>query len=87
MVMNNKGQTALVGLMVGVFIFMLALSFINPIKDVVTEVRAADQLNCSSTTITDGQKTTCLVVDLILPYFICIILAMAGGALGAKWVT
>ena len=82
--MNSKGQTALVCLMIGIFIFMMAMIFINPITDVITEARAADQLNCSSTTITDGQKATCLVVDLILPYFIGIVLAVAGGWIGAK---
>lgn len=86
MVMNNRGQTALLGLMLGVFIFFMAMTFIDPIADVITEVRGEGQLNCSNTTISDGRKSTCLIVDLILPYFISVMLAIAGGVIGAKWV-
>ncbi len=84
--MNNSGQVALIGLMIGVFIFMLGMSFISPIKSVITEARGADQLNCSSDLISDGSKMTCLAVDLILPYFIIIVLAIAGAWVSAKIV-
>lgn len=80
--MNNQGQVALVGLMIGVFIFLLGMSIINPIRDVIDEVRATDQLDCSNSSISDGQKLTCLAVDLILPYFIVVVLALAGA-----WIT
>jgi len=83
---SKTAQSGLVGLMLGIFIFMLAMVFIDPITDVITEVRGTDQLNCSNTTISDGQKATCLIVDLILPYFIAIVLAVGGGAIGAKFV-
>lgn len=82
--MNNSGQTALLGIMIGVMIFMLAMIFIDPIKDVITDARGADQLDCSNTSISDGSKATCLVVDLILPYFIGVVIAVAGAWLGAK---
>jgi len=84
--MNNKGQVALVGLMVGIMIFMLAMIFIDPIGDVIDEVRGVDQLNCSSSLISDGDKATCLIVDLIMPYFIAIVLAVAGGWISARFV-
>ena len=82
---NKRGQVALVGLMIGIMVFMLAMIFIDPIKDTITEVRAADQLNCSGD-ISDGSKMTCLVVDLILPYFIVIIIAIGGAYIGARFV-
>jgi len=85
--MNNKGQMALVALMMGVFIFMLAMIFIAPLGDVIDETRAADQLDCSNSTISDGHKATCLIVDLIMPYFIAIVLAVGGGYITAKFVT
>lgn len=83
---NKKGQMALVSLMIGVFIFLLGMGFIDPIKDVITEARAGDQLNCSSDDITDGAKMTCLAVDLILPYFICVVLAVAGAWISARFI-
>lgn len=82
--MNNKGQTAMLGLMIGIFIFMMAMVFIDPIKAVISDARGADQLNCSSSTISDGDKATCLIVDLILPYFIAVVIAIAGAWIGAK---
>ena len=87
MVLNKKGQTAVLGIMIGVFVFMLAMVFINPLSDVITESRAADQLDCSNASISDGIKLTCLMVDLILPYFIGVIIAVAGGYLGARILT
>ena len=82
--MNKKGQTMIVGLMVGVMIFMLAMVFINPIKSVIKEARNETQLDCNNASITDGEKSTCLIVDLILPYFIGLVCAVAGGWIFAK---
>ena len=84
MVLNKKGQTAMLGLMIGVFVFMLAMVFIDPLSDVISESRAAGQLDCANVSISDGMKLTCLMVDLILPYFIGVVIAIAGGYLGAK---
>jgi len=86
MVLNNKGQAAMVGLLIGVFIFLLGMGFVDPIKDVITEARGASQLDCNNASISDGNKMTCLAVDLILPYFILVILAIAGAWISAKIV-
>ena len=83
---NKRGQAALLGLMIGVFIFMFGMIIINPLKDVITEARGEDQLNCSSDAISDGTKMTCLAVDLLLPYFILAVLATAGGWISARIV-
>jgi len=85
---NRKGEAAfvLVALMMGIFFFMIAMVFIDPMKDVITEVRAADQLNCTSTALTDGEKSTCLIVDLIMPMFIGVVLATAAGIIGARFI-
>jgi len=85
--MNNKGQVALIGLMVGIMIFMMAMIFIDPISDVITETRNNTQLDCSNSSITDGQKATCLIVDLILPYFIAVVIAVAGAYISARFTT
>ena len=83
---NKKGQMALVGLMVGIMIFMLAMIFIDPIGDVIDEARGTDQLDCSNSSISDGYKATCLIVDLIMPYFIAVVLAVGGAWISAKFV-
>ena len=86
MVMNNKGQVFLVGLMIGIIGFMAAMVFIDPIADVITEARSSSQLDCSNSSISDGKKMTCLTVDLILPLFIGVCLGMAGAYITAKFV-
>ena len=93
--MNNKGQAAMVGLMIGVMVFMVAMLFIAPLADVIDQAREGDDsnpldygLDCdeSEGSITDGQKATCLVVDLILPYFIAVVLAVGAGYISARFV-
>ena len=84
---NKKGQAALVGVMIGIFVFMLAMVFINPIKAVIDTTRATDQLDCNNASISDGNKMTCLIVDLIMPYFIAVVIAIAGAWIGAKFIT
>ena len=84
--MNRRGQVFLVGIILGILGFMAAMSFIDPITDVIGEARDTDQLNCSSTTITDGRKATCLLVDLTLPAFIGICMGVAGALITAKFI-
>ena len=84
---NNKGQVFLVGLMLGIFAFILAMVFIDPLSDVINEVRGSSQLDCSNSSISDGHKLTCLEVDLILPLFIGVVIALAGGYVTAKFIT
>ena len=83
---DRRGQAAMLGLMVGIFIFLLGIGLIDPIADVITESRASSQLDCTNSSISDGQKLTCLAVDLTLPYFIVSLLALAGGWMTAKFV-
>ena len=87
--LNKKAQsTGLPGLgiafMVALFIFLIGMVNINFIKDEVTRARGVDQLNCYSDSISDGGKVTCLLVDIVVPFFIIIIFAAAGGILTAK---
>jgi hypothetical protein len=86
MAMNKKAQVVFIGLMLGIIGFMAAMVFIDPMTDVITEARDTDQLNCSSTTISDGRKATCLLVDLILPAFIGVCVALAGAYITAKFI-
>ena len=87
--MNKKAQTSGISslgiaLMVAMFIFMIGMININFIKDEVTRARGADQLNCISDAVSDGTKITCLIVDIVIPYFIILIFAAAGGIITVK---
>jgi len=86
MAMNRKGQVFLVGLMLGIAAFMCAMVFIDPLADVITESRAVGQLDCSNASISDGQKSTCLLVDLTLPIFIAVCIGLAGAYVTAKFI-
>lgn len=84
--MNKKGQLNMIGisLMIAIFLFMIGITQINFIKGIVTDVRGGSQLYCSSTNLSDGQKLTCLLVDLVIPLFIITIFSATGGIITAK---
>jgi hypothetical protein len=67
---NKKGQVMVYRLMIVVFVILLALVLITPLKDVIVDTRDTDKLNCTSPDLTYGQESACLGVDLLLPYFI-----------------
>lgn len=76
--MNAKGQTTMLSVWFAIFIFLFGIVFINFLSLDVDTARTA--LSCSSaSTISDGTKLTCLVVDIVLPYWILLILSVAGG--------
>jgi len=67
-------------------IFLSGIIVINILKPEVTLARnVATGLNCSNAdVISDGTKLTCLAVDLVIPYFIIIIISSAGGVIANK---
>lgn len=82
--MNKQGQSLGIGaaIIVAVFIFIVGISIVNFMQSEVTTART--DLGCSDTSISDGAKLTCLVVDVVVPYFIVIVLSLAGGGITAK---
>ena len=82
--MNKLGQVSLLSLAMGVFFFFLALTFANPLKEVINSTRGASQLDCTNSSISDGTKMTCLFTDIVLPYFIATILGFAGYIMTAR---
>ena len=83
--MNNRGQVALVGLMIGIFVILFAVISISSLADVVEEQLDANHLDCENSSITDGAKMTCLALDLTIPYFFLTVIALAGAYMTAKW--
>lgn len=88
--MNKKAQTMGIAIMIAITIFIVGMLNVNFIKDEVTRARGATQLDCGNYAddypegISDGTKITCLVVDIVVPYFIIIIFSVAGGLLTAR---
>ena len=89
---NKKAQTLGIALMVAITLFLIGMLSINYIKPVVTIARDSSHLDCSNSAvdfpegISDGTKLTCLVVDLVVPYFIILILSIAGGIITARFL-
>ena len=76
--MNNSGQTLMLSLLFAAFIFIFGVLILNTLKlDIPTARIGLDCTNYSG--ISDGNKITCLMVDWVVPYFILIIISLAGG--------
>jgi len=81
---NKRGQTLGVAIIISIFIFIVGMLTINIIKPEVTVARSPAVLDCANSSITDGNKLTCLAVDVVVPYFIILVLAIAGGIITAR---
>lgn len=87
--MNKKAQSILMGVVVGLFLFMAGMIFVDFI-DLETESMLTS-LNCGNSTnpnltVSDGVKATCLVGEIVTPYYIVIIFATAGGIIMARFL-
>lgn len=77
--MNKKGQLGF-SIIIAITIFIIGMATINLITPEIDRVRLPSGLDCdNSTGISDGTKLTCLAIDLIVPYFILIIISVFGG--------
>ena len=65
--MNKQGNIYL-GVVLGLFLFIMGVLFIPFITDDITTAR--DAMECSSTTITGGNMLTCMIFSSLTPYFI-----------------
>ena len=93
--MNNKGQMIVFNLMLLVITVVIFMAFIPVFQETIANARGSDGLNCVSTTslcndgdaepcynaTMDAQTTSCLVLDIYLPYIIIVVLLMGVGAL------
>jgi len=77
--MNKRGQMG-IGVVAAIMIFMVGMLIVNVLKPEITTARSVtDGLDCANTSISDGTKLTCLVIDFTIPYFFIIVFAVAGG--------
>jgi len=75
---QKRGQSMGLAIMGLIFFVIIGLTSVNFFFNEIDTARA--ELNCANAAdITDGGKLLCLIVDLILPYWIWIILSVAIG--------
>lgn len=84
--MNKKASALGISIIVAIMFFIIGLTAINYITPEVTNARAATTgLDCSNSAgISDGNKLTCLAVDLVIPYFILLVVSTSVGYVTSK---
>lgn len=66
--MNNKGQIVVLGIMMFVFVLVIVMNLIQPLKDTISDSR--DRMGCQYDNLTTWQAGTCVVIDITLFYFV-----------------
>lgn len=84
--MNKKGSTLGLSIIFGITILIVGFLVINFLTGEVTNARDTSALDCSNSSISDGNKLTCLAVDSVVPYFVLMIIAISGGAIISKFL-
>jgi len=84
--MNNKGQGLLMAVVIAVMIFTVGMLFMQFLKSDITDARSPIGLDCQNSTISDGNKVTCLGVDIVIPYFIITVISAAGGIIISRFL-
>ena len=84
MVINKKSQVLFYTLMLATVIIVFTLAIAKPTKEFITTARS--DMNCSDSTISDYDKATCYGLDIILWFFLCLLIVIAFVVLGAKIV-
>jgi len=82
---NKRGQSLGLSIMSLIFIILTGFLMLNFLTGEVT--RSRTDMACSDVNnIEDGNKLFCLVTDLVIPYWIWIIISIAIGAVVVRYV-
>lgn len=82
---NKRGQSLGLSIMSLILIIIAGFVMINFLTGEVTRTRV--DMACSDVdNIEDGNKLFCLVADIVIPYWIWIILSVAIGAITIRYV-
>jgi len=89
--MNDKGQSSLVLLSLGIVVIILALAFAPVIKQFSDDSRNVSSntqvgLDCSNSSISNFDKANCVAVDSLNPYFIGFLLLLGVAFISAKLI-
>lgn len=80
---NRRGQTVFIGIMIAIMVFITVVVLIDPLKDMIIWTRLPSNLDCTNSSITAGQKATCIIVDFTLFYYVG--MGIAAGAAYISW--
>lgn len=83
--MANDGSLGVV-IVIAIFIFIVGIPVVNILKGEVTTARGSTGLDCTNSSITDGTKLTCLAVDTTIPYFMLVVISIAGGMIVGRFL-
>ena len=67
-----------------IFVFVVVIVLITPLKDIIIQFRNASHLNCAGAGITIGAKALCIFVDVWLFWFVATALVAAATYFYAK---
>lgn len=81
-----SGSRTFHGVISSIFVFMVIVMMISPLKDLIVLMRDASHLDCTNAAISTGAKMTCIVADLWLFYFVAVVIAGAVTAIFTKKV-
>lgn len=84
--MNRKAQQAIAGWMIAIILFIAAVQMINPMKSFASTARNSANLDCDNSSITLGEKSTCVMIDFFTFYFIGMALVAGAVFFGAKFL-
>ena len=82
--MDIRGSVYFVILMLFVLFVFFAVGIAPALIQFSGEART--NLDCSNTSISYYDKSSCLLIDVIPPYFVGVILALGGALLGLKYL-
>lgn len=72
MIKSKRGELGFAIVSFIVF-FLIGMVVVNLIKPSITDARSPNNLDCGNSSISDGNKLTCLAVDSVVPYFIILV--------------
>lgn len=88
---NKRGQVIFYTLMLAIVVVIIALALVPVVNTFVTDARNVTDdtrvgLDCSNETISDFQKSQCVLTDIATPYFFFGLIGIALLIIGARVV-
>jgi uncharacterized membrane protein len=72
MLNNKRGQMMLYGLILMMFIFVIVVVLIFPMRSIISNFRI--ERHCTWTNLSINDRALCTIVDMYLPYFMLTLL-------------
>lgn len=86
LVYNSRGQVIFYTMMLAIVLIILALAFAPTLKIFVEDASNPDNLDCTNSSISNFDRTACLITDVSMFYFIGGLIFLAGAVIVARVV-